>query len=113
MWDHHINKHPDDQIDPESDYSWRLLDRMKDPMTRQIREAVSIEDALPKGIHHTHLGQRRIVSLNRKEEHFQARRGQKIISSKIDLRFDLWQVIFIRYDSIIVLMFSLYSCHLY
>ena len=61
MWDHHINEHPDDQIDPDSDFTWRLLDNM-------------IEDALYKGIHHTHLGLRRIVGLNRKEEHFQARK---------------------------------------
>ena len=74
MWDHHINEHPDDQIDPDSDFSWRLLDRMKDPMTRQIRESVRIEDALFRGIHHTHQGLRKIISLNRKEEHFQARK---------------------------------------
>ena len=74
MWDHHINEHPDDQIDPDSDFSWRLLDRMKDPMTRQIRESVRIEDALYRGIHHTHQGLRKIISLNRKEEHFQARK---------------------------------------
>ena len=43
-------------------------------MTRQIWEAVRIEDALSKGIHQTHLGQRGIRSLNRKEEHFQARK---------------------------------------
>ena len=74
MWDHHINEHGQDQIDPENDYIWSLLDRMKDPMTRLIKEAVRIEEALSKGIHHTHLGQRKIKSLNRKEEHFQARK---------------------------------------
>ena len=46
---------------------------MKDPMTRLIKEAVRIE-ALSKGKHHAHLGQRKIKSLNRKEEHFQARK---------------------------------------
>ena len=46
MWDHHISEHPNDQIDPDNDFEWRLLDRMKDPMTRQIRESVRIEDAL-------------------------------------------------------------------
>ena len=74
MWDHHMNEHPEDQIDPDSDFSWRLLDRMKDPMSRQIKESVRIEDALYRGIHHTHQGLRRIRSLNRKEEHFQARK---------------------------------------
>ena len=70
MWDHHINEHGNDQIDSDNDYSWNMLDRMKDPMTRQIKEAVRIEDALSKGIHQTHLGQRRIRSLNWKEKHF-------------------------------------------
>ena len=74
MWDHHLIEHPEDQIDPDMDFQWRLLDRMKDPMTRQIRESVRIEDALSRGIHHTHQGMRRIKSLNRKEEHFQARK---------------------------------------
>ena len=78
MWDHHICEHPNDQIDPDNDFEWRLLDRMKDPMTRQIRESVRIEDALCKGIHHTHQGLRNVIrnviSLNRKEEHFQARK---------------------------------------
>ena len=43
------------------------------PMNRLIKEAVRIE-ALSKGVHHAHLGQRKIKSLNRKEEHFQARK---------------------------------------
>ena len=47
---------------------------MHPPMTRQIREAVRIEDALNKGIILTHEGHRKIESLNRKEEHFQARK---------------------------------------
>ena len=74
MWDHHINEHGQDQIDPENDYTWSLLDRVKDPITILIKEAVRIEEALSKGIHHAHLGQRKIKSLNRKEEHFQARK---------------------------------------
>ena len=77
MWDHHISEHPNDQIDPDNDFEWRLLDRMKDPMTRQIRESVRIEYALCKGIHHTHQGLRNVISPNRKEEHFQARKRKE------------------------------------
>ena len=74
MWDHHIDKHENDTIDPNNDFKRKVLDIMKDPMTRQIREAVRIEDALNKGIILTHEGNRKIESLNRKEEHFQARK---------------------------------------
>ena len=74
MWDHHIDKHENDTIDPNNDFKWKVLDIMKDPMTRQIREAVRIEDALNKGIILTHEGHRKIENLNRKEKHFQARK---------------------------------------
>ena len=72
--DHHINKHENDTIDPLNDFKWTILDRMKDPLTRQIREAVRIEESLNRGTILTHEGHKKIESLNRKEEHFQARK---------------------------------------
>ena len=74
MWDHHKNKHPGDTIDPLNDFKWTILDKMQDPMTRQIREAIRIEESLNKGQILTHQGYKKIESLNRKEEHFQARK---------------------------------------
>ena len=74
MRDHQIQHHGQGPMDPNTDFTWRVLDRMGDSMTRQIREAVRIEEALNKGTHHTHLGPVKIKTMNRKEEHFQARK---------------------------------------
>ena len=74
MWDHHTKKHVNDTIDPLNDFKWTILDKMKDPITRQIREAVRIEESLNKGTILTHEGHKKIESLNRKEKQFQARK---------------------------------------
>ena len=60
MWDHHTNKHMGDTTDPLNDFKWTILDRMQDPMTRQIREAVRIEESLNKGLVLTYEGYKKI-----------------------------------------------------
>ena len=76
MWDHIKNEHgevPD--INIHNDFHFKILQRHKDPLTRQLSEAIRIEEALFNKIHHDEKGNKiKIKSLNRKEEHFKARK---------------------------------------
>ena len=76
MWDHIQMTHPSSLNGNVTDeFSWEVISTFKDPMTRQITEAVVIQTALGKG---TLLKGREseipIVSLNRKNEYFLQRK---------------------------------------
>ena len=76
MWDHIKNEHgevPD--INIHDDFHFKILQRHKDPLTRQLSEAIRIEEALFNKTHHDEKGNKiKIKCLNRKEEHFKARK---------------------------------------
>ena len=46
MYDHHEDKHNGETIDPKNDYKFRLLTSEKQPLDRQILEAVKIKRGL-------------------------------------------------------------------
>ena len=78
--DHKLDKHRDEvDFDPKSDMKSTVLENFRDPLTRQIREAVRIKQAVEfntytdnreKSVH--------IFNLNRKTEYFapQERRAE-------------------------------------
>ena len=57
MWDHRKTHHQGDQdINPEQDFKFTVLESFKDPFTRQIREAVRIKQATNSNIFTDHRG---------------------------------------------------------
>ena len=69
----HINEvHKDDpNVVPERDFKFSVISSFKDPLTRQITEAVKIRRALEKNTFLDPGGEAiQITSLNRKYEHF-------------------------------------------
>ena len=57
------------------DFQFEIINTFTDPMTRQIEEAVRIQRALDTGVHIDKNGKsHRIQSLNRRNEHFTARK---------------------------------------
>ena len=72
MWDHLLEAHgPNPNINPVQDFSFNLFQTFKDPMSRQLSEAVRIQVALNQGKHQGKDGSSKpIVSLNRKNEFF-------------------------------------------
>ena len=75
MWDHLRMAHgPNPSINPQNDFSFSVISSFKDPMTRQITEAVQIQMALGSG---TYQGGKNsklpVISLNRKTEYFSQR----------------------------------------
>ena len=53
MWDHRMEAHPMDlSMDPVRDFNFTILSRHRDPMTRQLEEAVRVTRAL-NGNKHT------------------------------------------------------------
>ena len=74
MSDHHRDPHDGQDMDI-LDYQFIVINNFNDPMTRQIEEAVRIQKSLKSGLHIDKNGkQRSITSLNRKNEHFTARK---------------------------------------
>ena len=74
MWDHHRDVHDlDAPIDPDTDYEFSVLHQHRDPLSRQLAESVRIREALSKGKHYKNKNITNVVSLNRKNEYFQAR----------------------------------------
>ena len=71
MWDHAKEKHGGPSSKLEEDYQFTVLSSHRDPMTRQISEAVRINRALEARIHTTARDKEvPINSLNRKGECF-------------------------------------------
>ena len=75
MWDH-IGEHHDDGQEPSNkDFKFPVIKQFTDPMTRQHEEAVRIKLSLSDNLHIDSRGRSStIVSLNRKNEYFSARR---------------------------------------
>ena len=75
MWDHHVAQHGAHIPPDPKNFSFKVLETFKDPMTRQIKEASRIQMALEKGLHLDSKGDKiSVVSLNRKNEYFQAKK---------------------------------------
>ena len=70
--DHINDAHKDDpDVVPERDFNFSVISSFKDPLTRQITEAVKIRRALEKNTFLDPEGEAiQITSLNRKYEHF-------------------------------------------
>ena len=75
MWDHRIECHRgDNNIDVDLDYKFDLIGSHRDPLTRQISEAVRIGQANNEGTYTENMGREiTINSLNRKSEGFSHR----------------------------------------
>ena len=72
IWDHFNTRHKGDtEYNPEKDMKFTVLSSFRDPMTRQLMEAVKIQRAQDRG---TFLAKGeevvQVISLNRKYEHF-------------------------------------------
>ena len=76
MVDHHRSKHQNEGLpNPEADYRFEVLAKHKEPMTRQIEEAVRIQTSIQTGLHIDTKGRsHKVKTLNRKNEHFTARK---------------------------------------
>ena len=75
-WDHQRMVHgADSPMDPQTDYGFTIIHRHRDALTRQLTEAVMIEEAINNKIIYDFEGNPKPVnSINRKQEYFQARR---------------------------------------
>ena len=74
MWDHKLDKHADNTIDVETDFKFEVIDTFRDPLSRQITEAVRIKQAMRSNIFQNNKGEtQKIVNLNRKMEVFAPR----------------------------------------
>ena len=70
MWDHNRDTHMDLDMNI-NDFQFNIVNTFSDPMTRQIEEAVRIQQSLTHGIHIDRTGKsRKVKSLNRKHEYF-------------------------------------------
>ena len=80
MYDHSKYFHPENEIDINNDYEFNILEKHKDPMTRQLTEAIRIKEPFDKNNYYNSKGQKITVNLiNRKEEHFKARKRYRNI----------------------------------
>ena len=70
IYDHQVAFHNTDQIDPLKDYTFSVIERTNDPFTRQIKDAILIQETLDNKT----FNDKKVISLNRKHEYFQARR---------------------------------------
>ena len=70
IYDHQVAFHNTEQIDPLRDYTFSMLEKTADPFTRQIKEAILIQESLDSKT----FNGKKVISLNRKHEYFQARR---------------------------------------
>ena len=72
MWDHQVEAHGGDQgIIPEAEFVFNVVSSHKDPLTRQIAEAVKIQRALDSNTFQSSSSKKvKIFPLNRRSEHF-------------------------------------------
>ena len=74
MWDHTLDAHGGHISDnPREDYRFRLVGVFKDCLSRQLEEAVRIDSVEQSGRRVGDRSGRKVMSLNRKEEHYQPR----------------------------------------
>ena len=76
MWDHKLEAHSNDlNIDPVKDFTFSILNRHRDPMTRQLEEAVRVTRALDNNKHTDKKNlEIDVISLNRRGETFEPNR---------------------------------------
>ena len=78
MWEHVYHRHGAPQandINPTRDFTFETVRGHRDPMARQVEEALRIIQAREKGSFTTGSQKDlRVKSLNRKDEHFAPRR---------------------------------------
>ena len=71
MFDHVAEKHHGVNMDPDNDFKFTLIITFRDPLSRQISEAVRIKTAIENGIYIDKQNRKhKIISLNRRLEHF-------------------------------------------
>ena len=72
IWDHVQAAHSGDlEFNPEKDFKFKVLGAYRDPMSRQITEAVKIQRAQDRHTFQAQGGEEiQVISLNRKYEHF-------------------------------------------
>ena len=74
MWDHTVEVHGGQISDNHrDDYRFRIVGVFRDSLSRQLDEAVRIESVEQRGRRVGDKKAEKIVSLNRKEEHYQPR----------------------------------------
>ena len=74
MWDHTRDAHSGNISDnPRDDCKFRLVGMFKDCLSRQLEEAVRIDSVEQSGRRVGDRSGRKVMSLNRKEEHYQPR----------------------------------------
>ena len=74
MWEHHIKEHvdvEDNAVDPTNDFKFSLINKMSDPLSRQLTEAILIKRAIGEGEYiDENEKSNKISSMNRKFEYF-------------------------------------------
>ena len=71
MYEHHVQQHPDEEINHETDFNFRVISKHRDPLDRQIWEAEMIKKAVETGKIKEKGGiMKEIFTLNKKSEHF-------------------------------------------
>ena len=74
MWDHTVETHNGEISDnPREDFQFRVVGVFRDCLSRQLEEAVRLESIENGGLRLGDKLRRKVVSLNRKEEHYQPR----------------------------------------
>ena len=72
MWSHLQDSHPDQEnIDTLRDFKFSVLSKHRDPLSRQLEEAVRISNGLDRKVHTDSKGiETKITCLNSKEDAF-------------------------------------------
>ena len=75
MWDHVREVHGENHsVNVRNDFNFALVERHKDPMSRQLNESVRIRESIHKNIHYNYKNEKiSVKSMNRKNEYFMAR----------------------------------------
>ena len=74
MWDHTVEVHGGEiSENPRDDYKFRIVGVFRDSLSRQLDEALRIESVEQRGKRIGDKSVEKVVSLNRKEEHYQLR----------------------------------------
>ena len=71
MWDHNVAAHGGDlNMDPMKDFQFSVISTYKDPLTRQVTEAVKIQRAMDTKTFQAGGEVIQVIPLNRRSEHF-------------------------------------------
>ena len=76
MWEHMYLRHgAPREVNPETDFKFQKISSHRDPLSRQVEEAIRINQAMDRNTITSRSGQiYKVNSLNRKEEHFAPRK---------------------------------------